>query len=111
MAEDRFDEWTARRYDRLWPELFEPAVLEPAVDVLADLAGAGPVLELGIGTGRVALPLSRRGLDVHGIELSPAMVERIREQPGGHDVEVTIGDFASARAGDSIVRTLRDLVE
>ena len=67
----------------MWPELFDPAVVEPAVSVLADLAGAGPALEFGIGTGRIALPLSRRGTAVHGIELSPAIVARLRAQPGG----------------------------
>jgi len=55
----RFDEWVAQRYETLWPELFDPPVLDPAVDFLADLAGHRAVLELGIGTGRVALPLSR----------------------------------------------------
>jgi hypothetical protein len=59
MPETHFDDWVASRYERLWPELFDPAVLDPAVDFLADLAGTGPALELGIGTGRVAVPLSR----------------------------------------------------
>ena len=81
----------------LWPELFDPAVLDPAVDFLADLACAGPALELGIGTGRVALPVSRRGIRVHGIELSPAMVAELRTQQGGSDIGVTIGDFATTR--------------
>jgi SAM-dependent methyltransferase len=99
MPESQFDEWVAQRYEVLWPELFEPTVLEPAVDFLAGLAGTGSTLELGIGTGRVALPLSRRGVRVHGIELSRAMVERLRAQPGGGDIEVTIGDFATAGAG------------
>ena len=71
MRENFFDEPIARTYEAKWPELFAPAVVLPAVDFLTGLAGAGPVLELGIGTGRIALPLSRRGLDVHGIELSP----------------------------------------
>lgn len=71
MAEVVFDEWIAERYERLWPELFDPRVLDPAVDLLAELAGAGPALEFGVGTGRVALPLSRRGILVRGIELSP----------------------------------------
>lgn len=61
VPETHFDEWIALRYEALWPELFDPAVIDPAVDFLADLAGTGSALELGIGTGRVALPLSRRG--------------------------------------------------
>jgi SAM-dependent methyltransferase len=96
MPEALFDEWIAQRYAVLWPELFDPAVLDPAVDFLSDLAGAGPALELGIGTGRVALPLSRRGVHVHGIELSPAMAGQLEAQRGDADVTVTIGDFATA---------------
>jgi SAM-dependent methyltransferase len=99
VAETHFDEWIAQRYETLWPELFDPAVLDPAVDFLSDLAGAGPALELGIGTGRVALPLSRRGIRVHGIELSPAMVAQLQTQHGASDISVTIGDFATAKAG------------
>src|SRR6266508_4368626 len=99
VAETHFDEWIAQRYETLWPELFDPAVLDPAVDFLADLAGAGPALELGIGTGRVALPLSRRGVRVHGIELSPAMVAQLQTQQGASDIGVTIGDFATAKVG------------
>jgi SAM-dependent methyltransferase len=93
VAETHFDDWIARRYARLWPELFEPAVLEPAVATLAELAGEGPALEFGIGTGRVAIPLARLGVRVGGIELSEAMVEELRRQ-GGADMEVVIGDFA-----------------
>jgi SAM-dependent methyltransferase len=95
MPDPLFDEWIAPRYETLWPELFDPAVLDPAVDLLAELAGPGPVLEFGIGTGRVALPLSRRGIAVHGIELSPAMVAHLRRQPGGAGIEVHTGDFAT----------------
>ena len=60
MPETHFDDWIAERYEVLWPELFDPAVVDPTVDFLAQLAGAGPALELGIGTGRIALPLSWR---------------------------------------------------
>ena len=79
------------------------AALDPtdAVATLAGLAGAGPVLELGIGTGRLALPLAERGLDVHGIDASEAMVERLREKPGGERIPVTIGDFADVEVGGS----------
>jgi SAM-dependent methyltransferase len=90
-----FDEWIAQRYETLWPELFDPAVLDPAVDFLAALAGAGPALEFGVGTGRVALPLSRRGITVHGVDVSAAMLRRLRAQPGGEAVGVTAGDLAS----------------
>jgi SAM-dependent methyltransferase len=91
-----FDERVAARYDESSAEMFDPAVLGPVVDVLAELAGDGPALEFGIGTGRVALPLARRGVPVHGIELSQAMVARMRAKPGGDDIPVTIGDFATA---------------
>src|SRR3954466_5283748 len=78
--------------------MFDPAVVEPVVDLLAELAGSGRALELGIGTGRIALPLAQRGVPVHGIDLSNAMVERLRAKPGGEEIGVTIGDFATARA-------------
>jgi SAM-dependent methyltransferase len=71
-----------------------PVDTDEAVAFLADLAGAGPVLELGIGTGRLAVPLKERGLEVHGIDSSEAMVAKLRQKPGGADVPVTIGDFA-----------------
>jgi SAM-dependent methyltransferase len=92
-----FDEWVAQRYEILWPELFEPAVIDPAVNFLADLAGAGPALELGIGTGRIARPLSRRGIRVHGIELSAAMVARLQREDTAGEIGVTLGDFATAK--------------
>ena len=79
--------------------MFEPAVVDPVVDLLAGLAGDGAALELGIGTGRIAIPLSRRGVRVHGIDLSEAMVARLRAKPGAEGIEVTIGDFATTRAG------------
>src|SRR3712207_2190936 len=93
-----FDERVAERYDESSREMFDPAALDPVVDVLAELAGGGRALELGIGTGRVALPLARRGVPVHGIELSRAMVARLRAKDGGEDVPVTIGDFSTATA-------------
>jgi SAM-dependent methyltransferase len=97
VADNYFDEWTASRYRMLWPHLFSPEVVDPAVALLADLAGTGPALELGIGTGRLALPLSRCGISIHGIELSSAMVEQLRAQPGADEIDVTIGDFATTR--------------
>jgi SAM-dependent methyltransferase len=90
-----FDERVAARYDASEGEMFEPAVVEPTVDFLAGLAGSGRALELGIGTGRIALPLAARGVPVHGIELSQAMVARLRAKPGGDEIDVTIGDFAT----------------
>ena len=96
-SDGHFDERIAARYDESSAAMFDPAVLEPAVDFLAALARGGRALELGIGTGRVALPLARRGVPVHGIELSRAMAERLRDKPGGEAVGVTIGDFATTR--------------
>jgi SAM-dependent methyltransferase len=95
VPENYFDEHIASGYETLWPELFEPRVVDPAVNFLADLTGAGAALELGIGTGRLALPLSQRGVRVHGIELSAAMVDELRAKPGADGVGVTIGDFAT----------------
>jgi len=95
MPENYFGERVAERYDESAAEMFEPAVVDPVVDFLADLAGQGAALELGIGTGRIALPLTQRGVRVHGIDLSAAMVERLREKPGAADIGVTIGDFAT----------------
>jgi len=92
-----FDERVAARYDESGEvaEMFDPAVVDPVIDLLVELAGSGRALELGIGTGRIALPLARRGVPVHGIELSSAMVARLRAKPGGEDIGVTIGDFAT----------------
>lgn len=96
-----FDERVAARYDVSAAEMFDPAVVTPVVDCLARLAGDGAALELGIGTGRIALPLARRGVRVHGIDLSRAMVARLRAKPGGGGVGVTIGDFATTRVEGS----------
>lgn len=97
MTDNHFDGWTAKHYDATVADMYLPEQLDPAVDFLAQLAGDGPALELGIGTGRVALPLTARGVRVKGIELSPAMVDQLRKKPGGDAVEVTIGDFAATR--------------
>jgi SAM-dependent methyltransferase len=96
-----FDERIAERYEAYWPDLFEPAVVDPAVSFLADLAGEGAALELGVGTGRIALPLSQRGVRVHGIDLSPAMVARLRAKASADRIGVTIGDFATTRVAGS----------
>ena len=97
MPENHFGEEVAARYDESSADMFEPSAVEPVVDFLAELAGDGAALELGVGTGRIALPLSRRGVRVHGIDLSEAMVARLREKPGAEEIEVTIGDFATTR--------------
>src|SRR5207237_5808246 len=82
---DVYDEWYAEA------EFLET---DAVVAMLAELAGAGPALELAIGTGRVALPLAERGIEVHGIDASEAMVEKLRAKPGGVDIPTTVGDFA-----------------
>ncbi|MGW3283635.1 class I SAM-dependent DNA methyltransferase [Streptomyces sp. NPDC001002] len=91
-----FGESVAAAYDESSAEMFEADTVEPAVDVLVGLAGGGRALEFGVGTGRIALPLARRGVEVHGIDLSRAMVARLREKPGGAEIGVTIGDFATS---------------
>ena len=92
-----FGEEVAGEYDGSGGSEFDSAVIAATVDFLAGLAGDGRALELGIGTGRIALPLSARGVPVHGIDLSRAMVERLRAKPGGEAIGVTIGDFATTR--------------
>ena len=94
-----FDERIASRYDEDTAEISTPAVVGPMVDLLVDLAGNGRALEFGIGTGRIALPLSERGVDVHGIDLSRAMVAKLRAKPGAERIGVTIGDFATTSVG------------
>ncbi len=84
-------------YDNLYAGLDTAA----AVETLASLAGDGPVLELAIGTGRIALPLAGRGLEVHGIDASEQMVARLRAKPGGDRIPVTMGDFADVAVGGS----------
>src|SRR6266511_3630262 len=102
-----FDDRVAATYDETTAELFDPAVVEPTVDFLAELAGSGRALELGIGTGRIALPLAARGVEVHGIELSRAMTARLHEKPGGEGIGVTIGDFATAKVDGRADGTFR----
>ena len=93
-----FGKHVAARYDESYAPMFEPESVHPVVDLLVELAGEGRALELWIGTGRVAVPLAQRGVAVHGIDLSKAMVARLREKPGAEEIGVTIGDFATARA-------------
>jgi len=113
---DHFGPPVATRYDQSTDEEFDPAVIAATVDFLADLAGSGRALELGVGTGRIALPLSQRGVPVHGIDLSPAMVEQLRAKPGGEAIGVTIGDFSTTRVQGSfslaylVFNTIENLV-
>jgi SAM-dependent methyltransferase len=99
MPEDYFGEEVAAEYDKSVEHdpMFAPEAINPVVDFLAALAGDGRALELGIGTGRIALPLAERGVPVHGIDLSEAMVARLRAKPGGVNIGVTIGDFATTK--------------
>jgi SAM-dependent methyltransferase len=92
-----FGERAASVYDERVGEMFDPAAVEPVVELLAELAEHGRALEFGIGTGRIALPLAGRGVPVVGIDNSEAMVARLRAKPGGDDIDVTIGDFATTR--------------
>jgi SAM-dependent methyltransferase len=95
MGEDygpaTYGDRAAARYDELFTH---PPASQACLELLAELAGDGRALELGIGTGRVALPLAARGIDVHGIDSSRKMVARMRRKPGGKRVPVTFGDFA-----------------
>lgn len=101
MNEDGyFGEHVAANYDQHHNAMFDPSVVDPAVDFLYDLAGQGNALEFAIGTGRIALPLAQRGVTVHGIELSRAMVSRLTAKPHGSDLPVTIGDIAQTSTGE-----------
>jgi SAM-dependent methyltransferase len=97
MSDNYFGAEVAARYDASTGHHFEPAVIAATVDFLAGLACDGVALELGIGTGRIALPLAGRGVHVHGIDLSPDMVAQLRAKAGGEEIPVAIGDFATTR--------------
>ena len=96
-----FDERVAARYDESDEVLVDAGMVDPVVDFLVEIAGSGPALEFGIGTGRIALPLAQRGVPVQGIDLSRAMVARLRAKPGGEDLGVTIGDFSTTNVEGS----------
>jgi SAM-dependent methyltransferase len=96
-----FDERVAARYDDPGDPMSSPEAIDPVVDLLAELAGDGRALELAIGTGRIALPLAARGMEVHGIELSRAMAARLHAKPGGDGIDVAIGDMATTRVAGS----------
>jgi SAM-dependent methyltransferase len=95
--EGYFGERVAARYDVESGGMFDPAVVGPAADRLAELAAGGRVLEFAIGTGRIALPLAERGVRVVGIDSSEAMLARLREKPGAARVEAMLGDMAATR--------------
>lgn len=107
----------AARYDADCADLSTPEALEPVLDVLVRLAGGGRALEFAVGTGRVALPLAERGVEVSGIEISEDMVAQLRAKPGGEDLPVVIGDMATTRVpgGFALVylvfNTLSNLLE
>jgi SAM-dependent methyltransferase len=90
-----YGRFVAADYDDLYADLDSSA----AVENLAQLAAGGPILEFGIGTGRLALPLIERGVDVHGIDGSPEMINVLRRKRGGEGIPVTIGDFSKVTAG------------
>jgi SAM-dependent methyltransferase len=97
VDEGYFGERVAAVYDEHSAGMFDPAVVGPAVDLLAELAGDGGALEFAVGTGRVALPLAERGVRVAGIDNSEAMLARLREKPGAERIEAGVGDMASTR--------------
>ena len=95
MPENYFDERIAKGYETFWPDSFEPEVVDPAVNFLAELAGPGGALELGIGTGRLALPLSRRGVRCTGSSCRRPWSSSCRRSRVQTPIGVTIGDFAT----------------
>jgi SAM-dependent methyltransferase len=96
MPHNIFTGLVAAGYDRESISMYDPRVLEPAVNFLADTANGGTVLEFGIGTGRVALPLSQRGLVVSGIDISSDMLDQLHRKPGSEAIVTMVGDFATA---------------
>jgi SAM-dependent methyltransferase len=96
MASITWDRELAQVYDDTYAAMFEPSALNPVIDLLADLANGGQVLEFAVGTGRVALPLAARGIPTHGLELSPHMADRLRAKPGSDAVPVTVGDMTTS---------------
>ena len=99
FLESTYGDRIAEVYDEMYAHLGSPERVVPMVDMLAELAKSGPALELGIGTGRIALPLAARGVEVHGIDSSEAMVEKLRHKPGGEAIPVTMGDFVEFDLG------------
>jgi SAM-dependent methyltransferase len=113
VAETYFDEWSARNYARLWPELFDQQLIGSTVDFLAQLCGGGSALEFGVGTGRIAVPLANRGIRVAGIELSQAMADELRRgSDAATAIDVAIGDIATRTVAGafSLVYLLRNTI-
>lgn len=92
-----FDNDVADRYDESVIEMFDSAVVHPTVDFIAEQARGGAALEFGVGTGRIAIPLAAAGITVAGIDLSPAMIDRLEAKPRGADIETSVGDMTSTR--------------
>ncbi len=101
MPKVEFNEEIATQYDETSAHMFDPAVLEPAVEFLADLAGSGAALEFGVGTGRIALPLAAKGVPVHGIDISEPMLAQLRAKAGAESIGLTEGSFAAAKVDGS----------
>ncbi len=97
MGSVEWDRDLAEVYDAMYADQFASDAADAMVEVLAELAGDGPVLELAVGTGRIALPLAAKGVDVHGIELSRHMVQQLRAKRGGGAIPVAVGDMTTAR--------------
>jgi SAM-dependent methyltransferase len=97
------EDYTQATYGAEWASVYDEfhGDLDPAATVaaIAELAADRPVLELAIGTGRIALPLKERGVEIHGVDISDEMVARLREKPGGADIPVTMGDFSEVDYG------------
>ena len=98
FQESTYGDRIADAYDEMYGSLSTAEHVGPIVDVLEELAAGGRALELGIGAGRIALPLAARGTDVHGIDASESMVAEMRRKPGGAEISVTLGDFADVDA-------------
>jgi len=98
MGAVEWGEDVADVYDAMSAAMYDPDVLDPTVGLLASLAEDGPALELAVGTGRVALPLNKRGVEVHGIELSQPMIDQLRRKPGENAIPVIIGNMTAATA-------------
>jgi SAM-dependent methyltransferase len=96
-----FDREVATRYDESASAMFDPTVVEPVVDFLVERSRGGKVLEFGIGTGRIALPLAGRGVTVSGIDLSQPMLDELAEKPGSEEIDVMVGDFATTQVPGS----------
>lgn len=98
MRADAYGEHYADVYDEIYKRMFQPEMVDPVVEVLAELAGLGRALELAVGTGRIALPLAQRGVRVTGLDSSPAMLARLRAKPNSERIETIVGDMADVGA-------------